>query len=225
MRRGHGVHWDESISATTARALEILRTPQFLRPIRQESLYKTSMKFAPAPRIGVPAGTAAAIVIATSPSTDPLLDSRRYARFAALPAPEMHAAFEALVASGVYVILERRILVLRILQAGTRAIAAIVSVEDTQPARPGIHPITQPISITDPSGALGTLLDFSTKQRPVFHGSTPDGITLSGFEADDEPALIAALETLFPVQLRQPGVWAVFAGIEAIVPAGLVLEL
>ncbi len=192
------------------------------------------MQVTPTVRLAVPAGTAAATVIAPSASADAASEARRFARLAQLDDLRFRAEFEELVVSGVYVMLAQRVLVLRISRAGIRAHAAIVRLETSDgvaPARagltatPSIHALTDNGDDECPAARLRRLLDAETKQRPVFHALTAEGTTYSAFDAAQAAAILGVIAQAFADGLAQStpssALAAVFVGEPREIPAGL----
>ena len=71
--------------------------------------------------------------------------------------------------------------------------------------------------------ALRALLDSETKQRPVFHAMTPEGVTYSGFDAQDGPAILQALADLILPAEPASSLAIAFAGPSVDIPDGLVV--
>lgn len=71
--------------------------------------------------------------------------------------------------------------------------------------------------------ALRALLDGETKQRPVFHAMTPEGVTYSGFDAQDGPAILQALADLILPAEPASSLAIAFAGPSVDIPDGLVV--
>ena len=189
------------------------------------------MNLAPVARFAVPAGTAAAIVVAREATGDELTDSRRFAAIAALDDAHFRGSFEELVVAGVYTVLAERVLVLRISQSGVRSLAALARLdgEGTIPApRAGLD-VTVAAHGANAADAqaetLRALLEAETKQRPVFHGMTPEGITYSGFEAQAGAAILDAAAPLIPATARAASLAVLFAGDAVDLPDGLVVGL
>jgi hypothetical protein len=86
------------------------------------------MKCVACERLAVPTGTAAAAVVAATPSDDPSREARRFARLETLDDTALRAAFEELVVAGVYAILERTAVVLRVSAAGGRHLAVVCAI-------------------------------------------------------------------------------------------------
>lgn len=207
------------------------------------------MGFAPPRALIVPAGTAAAVVASQIEHADPQLDARRWARLAQLPPAARIDALQALIAAGVFTRLEDRVLVVRVVREGVRSLAAIVAVRNDGMPHAGNAaprrgaPVDERIAIA--SAELEEILLAATRTRPVFHGTPPDGSTLSGFIPEDQDAILSAIASSLPIGLlpRARGdeppestpdgsqtategcdrIVAVFAGASAALPAGLVL--
>jgi hypothetical protein len=86
------------------------------------------MKCVACERLAVPTGTAAAAVVAATPSDDPSREARRFARLETLDDTALRAAFEELVVAGVYAILERTAVVLRVSAGGGRHLAVVCGI-------------------------------------------------------------------------------------------------
>jgi len=71
--------------------------------------------------------------------------------------------------------------------------------------------------------ALRALLDGETKQRPVFHAMTPEGVTYSGFDAQDGPAILQALADIILPAEPASSLAIAFAGPSVDIPDGLVV--
>lgn len=191
------------------------------------------MQFAPIARLAVPTGTAAAAVVMREPTGDPTTEGRRFAAIAALDDEGFRGNFEELIVSGVYTVLSDRILVLRITGGGTRAFAAAVCITGNAPPAPtraGLAPHTATLgtpSDSDATAALRALLEAETKQRPIFHGMTAEGITYSGFEAQSPAPILAQLAQALPAgtPTASAAVALAFAGDAIEVPAGLVVSV
>lgn len=185
-----------------------------------------------ATHLAVPTGTAAATVIAREPLADPAIDARRFARLSALPDIAFRANFEELIVSGVYTVLHNRVLVLRVIRGSQRWFAVVG--EDPRGPAPSIprsglrceHAIAVvPGDVATESGLQG-LVESEARQRPIFHGVTPDGMTYSGFSVvHSEPLLRALNESVrtSPSIVGGITVFALGAGLE--LPAGLVVGL
>jgi hypothetical protein len=189
------------------------------------------MNLAPVARFAVPAGTAAAIVVAREATGDELTDSRRFAAIAALDDAHFRGSFEELVVAGVYTVLAERVLVLRISQSGIRSLAALARLdgEGTIPApRAGLD-VTVAAHGANAANAqaetLRALLEAETKQRPVFHGMTAEGVTYSGFEAQAAEPILEACLGLIPAGAPSAALCLAFAGPSVNVPDGLIVGL
>jgi hypothetical protein len=182
--------------------------------------------------LAVPTGTAAATVIAREPSPDPAIEARRFLRLDALPDIAFRAHFEELIVSGVYTVLNNRALVLRVIGGGTRRFAVVASESSAESAvypRAGLD--TQPrsalvsASAADESG-LQALIEAESRQRPVFHGVTPEGVTYSGFAVIHSEALLQTLNSVWRSPERPTHSITVFGiGEEIALPAGLLVGL
>lgn len=175
------------------------------------------MKFAAPIALAVPAGTAVAIVVSREPYSDPALETRRWERLAALEHSAQRQALELLVTSGVFTVLRNTVLVVRIVRDGTRTVAAIVTPErlpdqmtsTNEPAMDSTanaathHALDRAaaIRLDDRSLEYTEALLAATRTRPVFHGTTADGTTYSGFVAEDAAVI---LETLSAAIAAQP---------------------
>lgn len=202
------------------------------------------MGFAPPRALIVPAGTAAAVVACQIEHADPQLDARRWMRLAQLSPDARIDALDALIAAGVFTRLEDRVLVVRVVREGVRSLAAIVAVRNDSTAHAGCGaprgaPVDERLAIA--SAELEEALLAATRTRPVFHGTPPDGSTLSGFIPEDQDAILAAIAASLPPpasggalpkstpegsQNATDGcerILAVFAGTSAALPPGLVL--
>lgn len=181
-------------------------------------------------QLAVPTGTAAATVVADEPFADPAIESRRFARLAASSDIAFRAQFEELIVSGVYTVLHNRVLVLRVIHGGRRSFAVVG--EDAAAPRPsypraGLQTTPQYAVIAEDvaseSGLQG-LVESEARQRPVFHGVTPGGMTYSGFSAVHSEPLLRALNQAAGEASRSLGGITVFAlgsGLE--LPSGLVV--
>jgi hypothetical protein len=182
--------------------------------------------------LAVPTGTAAATVIAREPSSDPVIEARRFLRLEALPDIAFRAHFEELIVSGVYTVMHNRVLVLRVIGGGTRRFAVVASESgDEAAAYPRAGLDTQPraaaiaASVADDSG-LRALVEAEARQRPVFHGVTPEGVTYSGFAALHSEALLQTLNAVRGSSERTAQTITVFGiGEEITLPAGLLVGL
>lgn len=186
------------------------------------------MKVAPLARFAVPTGTAAAVVVMREPTGDPVLDARRFAALESLDNARYRAAFEELIVAGVYTVLADRVLVLRISAHGAKSFAAALAIGKTagNPAdRAGLGVHGPEIGTSTNSDTLRLLLEAETKQRPIFHGMTADGITYSGFEAKESAAILAAASAALPANAPAAPVALLFAGPAIEVPKGLVVAV
>lgn len=182
--------------------------------------------------LAVPTGTAAATVIAREPLPDPAIEARRFLRIEALPDIAFRAHFEELIVSGVYTVMHNRVLVLRVIGGGTRRFAVVASESGDGSAvypRAGLdtHPRSTVISAAaaDESG-LQALVEAESRQRPVFHGVTPEGVTYSGFAAVHCEPLLQTLSALRGCAERVAHSVTVFGiGEEIALPAGLLVGL
>lgn len=182
--------------------------------------------------LAVPTGTAAATVIAREPSADPMAESRRFLRIAALPDIAFRAHFEELIVSGVYTVLHDRLLVLRVIGGGTRRFAVVASESGPEVAvypRAGLDATPRLAAITIESAeesGLQTLVETEARQRPIFHGVTPDGVTYSGFGVLHGEAVLNALNAVTGGGSRPAQSVTVFAlGEEIPLPTGLLVGL
>lgn len=199
------------------------------------------MKVALVPRIAVPTGTAAATVVMRETTGDPTTDARRFIALAALDDEMLRGTFEELIVGGIYTVLVGRVLVLRVNHAGVRSIAAVVAIggpgptdvatngasnSTPHPPRAGLvmHPTIHGADASlEATIALRALLDSETKQRPVFHAMTPEGVTYSGFDAQDGPAILQALADLILPAEPASSLAIAFAGPSVDIPDGLVV--
>lgn len=211
------------------------------------------MKVALVPRIAVPTGTAAATVVMRETTGDPATDARRFIALAALDDEMLRGTFEELIVGGIYTVLVGRVLVLRVNHAGVRSIAAVVAIggpgptdvatnvatigarnvatnvasnSTPHPPRAGLvmHPTIHGTDASlEATIALRALLDGETKQRPVFHAMTPEGVTYSGFDAQDGPAILQALADLILPAEPASSLAIAFAGPSVDIPDGLVV--
>ena len=203
------------------------------------------MKVALVPRIAVPTGTAAATVVMRETTGDPTTDARRFIALAALDDEMLRGTFEELIVGGIYTVLVGRVLVLRVNHAGVRSIAAGVAIggpgptdvatnvatnvasnSTPHPPRAGLvmHPTIHGADASlEATIALRALLDGETKQRPVFHAMTPEGVTYSGFDAQDGPAILQALADLILPAEPASSLAIAFAGPSVDIPDGLVV--
>jgi len=189
------------------------------------------MKAVAVARFAVPTGTAAATVVMREPTGDPTTDARRFSVLAALGDEAFRGAFEELIVEGIFTVLAQRVLVLRVSRNGTRAFGAVIAIDGADappPARAGLSPHPTPIASdtsAEPTAAFRALLEAETKQRPVFHGMTPEGITYSGFEAQAGAAILDAAAPLIPATARAASLAVLFAGDAVDLPDGLVVGL
>jgi len=189
----------------------------------------SARRIGPIERLAVPTGTAAATVIATEPSTDPVCEARRFARIAALCDIEFRAQFEELVVSGVYTVLHGRLLVMRIVGAGVRNLAFVARSQGADPPlalRDGLD--TLPIMVEVPTEraqaeGLWELALSESRQRPVFHGVTGSGITYSGFGVLHTEAVLAALSRVEELAPTRRGLVVFSLGGPLELPAGLLV--
>ncbi len=203
------------------------------------------MKVALVPRIAVPTGTAAATVVMRETTGDPTTDARRFIALAALDDEMLRGTFEELIVGGIYTVLVGRVLVLRVNHAGVRSIAAVVAIGSPGPTDVATNVATNVASNSTPHPpraglvmhptihgadasleatiALRALLDGETKQRPVFHAMTPEGVTYSGFDAQDGPAILQALADLILPAEPASSLAIAFAGPSVDIPDGLVV--
>jgi|GEM_PF-1136924 len=207
------------------------------------------MKVALVPRIAVPTGTAAATVVMRETTGDPATDARRFIALAALDDEMLRGTFEELIVGGIYTVLVGRVLVLRVNHAGVRSIAAVVAIggpgptdvatigarnvatigasnSTPHPPRAGLvmHPTIHGADASlEATIALRALLDGETKQRPVFHAMTPEGVTYSGFDAQDGPAILQALADIILPAEPASSLAIAFAGPSVDIPDGLVV--
>lgn len=193
------------------------------------TLYKVGMKFAPAPCLAVPIGTAAATVVGTSPLDDPTAERRRFLAFVTLGEEEFVRRMRELVDLGVYGRFESCVMVLRISAGGTRALAAVVSVDESASSGPAPR-VPQPLGTSaaeDTAEVFRAILEGETRQRPVFHATTPDGSTLSGFLAERPMEILEVLGQSSTARAPDPtsSLLVVFAGAAQPVPAGLFVSL
>jgi hypothetical protein len=91
---------------------------------------------------------------------------------------------------------------------------------DTQP-----RAATVAASAADESG-LQALIEAESRQRPVFHGVTPEGVTYSGFAVIHSEALLQTLNSVWRSPERPTHSITVFGiGEEIALPAGLLVGL
>jgi hypothetical protein len=198
------------------------------------------MDIAPVARFAVPAGTAAAIVVAREATGDETTDSRRFAAIASLDDARFRGSFEELIVAGVYTVLSERVLVLRVSAGGVRTFAALVAIAGATPvptpSRAGLDIELQPLALApDAAGtaAFRALLESEAKQRPVFHGTTAEGTTYSGFEAQATAEILTAIRGTIlgatapkthPTPRPSP-LSLIFAGAAIDIPPGLIVGL
>ncbi len=110
---------------------------------------------------------------------------------------------------------------------GARNVATNVASNSTpHPPRAGLvmHPTIHGTDASlEATIALRALLDGETKQRPVFHAMTPEGVTYSGFDAQDGPAILQALADLIHPTEPASSLAIAFAGPSVDIPDGLVV--
>jgi hypothetical protein len=185
------------------------------------------MNAAPIARLCVPAGTAAACVVSAEPLDDPALEARRFARFADLAPTEQAARIEALARDGVYTELPGQLLVLRVIAGGVRHHAAVVALSRT--ATSDRHETSaRPIALLALEARREQLLEAlqaETRQRPVFHGTTAEGVTYSGFAAADPAEILVALHDGLPQDAPDAAIATVFADATVAIPEGLLVAL
>lgn len=184
--------------------------------------YNSCMKVAPIARLAVPTGTAAAVVVMREPTGDPSLETRRFCVLESLDDARFRAAFEELIVSGVYAVLSEKVLVLRVSDHGVKSFAAAIALGESggNGGRAGLF--VHSAELTAMGGeALQALLEAETKQRPVFHGMTAEGVTYSGFEAKEASAILAASSAALPSSASAAAVALLFAGTAIEVPKGL----
>jgi hypothetical protein len=184
------------------------------------------MNAAPIARLCVPAGTAAACVVAAAPLDDDALERRRFAGFADLAPSEQAARILALAREGVYTELRGQVLVLRVIAGGVRHHAAVVCIAPV--AAPDAPVVTVPTAVLAREAARAALLEALTaeaRQRPIFHGTTAEGVTYSGFAAAEPAHILDALSGGLPEAAPGSALAAVFADAIAAIPAGLLVAL
>jgi hypothetical protein len=201
------------------------------------------MKFAAPRTLVVPAGTAVAIVVSRESHADPTLEMRRWERIAALDTSAQREALELLVASGVFTVLHDAVLVVRIVREGSRALAAIVagpahasqSGGQARPTPAGCTPepasVGQAVSIAlhDHAPDFSEALVAATRTRPIFHGTTSDGTTYSGFIAEEAASILDTLSAAVAADPKlcetlphgDSPLLAAFSGTLAALPPGL----
>ena len=186
-------------------------------------------RIGPIARLAVPTGTAAATVIAPEPSHDPVCEARRFARIAALADTDFRAQFEELVVSGVYTVLHERLLAMRIVGAGVRNLAFVARSEGADAPhtlRDGLD--TRPIMVEVPTEraqaeGLWELALSESRQRPIFHGVTSDGVTYSGFGVLHPETVLTALSRVADLAPARRGVVVFSLGGPLELPAGLLV--
>ena len=187
------------------------------------------MKFVPAPCLAVPIGTAAALAVAGAPLDDPTSERRRFRAFMTLGEDEVGRRMRELVELGVYGRFEACVMVLRISAGGARAFAAVVSTDDpgAPPAQARTPQILATSAATDEAELLRVLLEGETRQRPVFHATTSDGSTLSGFVAERPTDILEVLgrSTVARMSVPPSSLLLIFAGAARPVPEGLFVVL
>ncbi len=198
--------------------------------VERRDRYKARMQVTPIARLCVPAGTAAAAVIALTANADAAIEARRFARLAQLDDVRFRAEFEELMVNGVYVMLAQRVLVLRISHGGVRTHAAIVCLRGgsgVAPARAGLAATPSIEAIPDNgdeecAGAqLRRLLESETKQRPIFHAITAEGTTYSAFDGAHAAAILEVLAQGLAQSTPSSALAAVFVGEPQPIPTGL----
>ena len=196
------------------------------------------MAFAPPRALFVPTGTAAALVVSQVGHADPQLDARRWTHLAVLGLAARVRALETLVTDGVYARIEDRIVVVRVVRDGVRSLAAIVA-DRNAGSDEAASGTSVEARVTIASSELEHALLAATRTRPIFHGTPPDGSTLSGFIPEDPDAILAAIaaegastSAADPREGKDPctggahagtSVLAVFAGTATALPQGLVV--
>jgi len=191
------------------------------------------MKIAPVARLAVPTGTAAATVTAQGFSGDPETDARRFGCLATLDDASFRGAFEELIVAGVYTVISERVFVLRSSRAGVKHFAVVLAIHGhgTPPAMRAGLAAHSCILGTDPEHEaavrLRAMLEYETKQRPVFHGMTPEGITYSGFEAEAAGAgnILAEAAKLMPETAPSAALAVLCVGPAVEFPEGLLVAL
>lgn len=209
------------------------------------------MKCVACDRLAVPTGTAAAAVVAAAPSEDAVREARRFARLESLDDAGLRAAFEELVVAGVYTVLERAVLVVRVSSAGVRRLGVVCAIAAEDDAAVGaacdggpgaelraglaIAPAVPGLADIDADGcaALAALLEEETRRRPVFHGTCADGTTYSGFAAEAAEPILEAATALVARAAARPAarptapspLAIVFAGEPLALPRGLAVRV
>jgi len=205
------------------------------------------MKFVAASALIIPAGTAAATVIAQSATTDPAILERRWSQIASRSILEQSHEIERWCASGVFIRRDHSVLVLRILRDGQRHYAAIAvalpepaETPAETPAQSSRTPTVPPLTYTPLTHVVALdhafpeyteVLEASARVRPLFHGSADDGCTYSGFAAEEPELILGLLTAAHPAAAAHigntacvvGGVTAYFSGSAVPIPAGLVL--
>ena len=189
----------------------------------------TLKKILEAARLIERADASAAESVDTGDTGDADIDGRRFAALEALPDADFRGSFEELVVAGVYAVLSDRVLVLRVNRAGVRSFAAAVAIPGTAAApRAGLVSAVRGFGAPPDSPAavaLRALLEAEARQRPVFHGTTTDGVTYSGFDAQAPAAIIRAAAAIVPDGAPACHAALVFAGEPVELPRGLVVGL
>lgn len=188
------------------------------------------MRVSAVAHLAVPTGTAAATVIAREPFEDAAIEARRFARLEALSDVAFRANFEELIVSGVYTVLHGRLLVLRVIGGGTRRFALVARVDGTAAGYPraglDVRPRVAQLAVDSAAeSGLQALVEGESRQRPVFHGVTPDGVTYSGFAVVHTDSILAALAATLPAAALLPGLTAFVLGESFDFPAGLAVGL
>jgi hypothetical protein len=185
------------------------------------------MELSPVARLAVPTGTAAATVVRLEPSGDEHTDARRFVAIEQLDEADFRGAFEELVVEGVFVVLSAKVVVLRVSSGGTRSFAAVLSVTDGETKSAPRGGLVTDLSILGSRSAdadataLRGLLEAESRQRPIFHGTTDQGVTYSGFEAQNAAAILERVRSIVPEGAEYSPVALVFAGDPVEVPRGL----
>lgn len=192
-------------------------------------LYTFGMKFASVPHLAVPIGTAAATVVAVAPHADPIAEGRRFGTFAPLDEVAFSARLEELVRIGVYGRFDGSVMVLRMTLHGTRAYGAVIAGRpDPGPGRRAT--VRAPVLLGVPADSEGVaplrqLLEAESRQRPVFHATTADGATLTGFLSEQPQAILEILGHCGLDDAPETPLAVVFAGDAQAVPDGLFVGL
>lgn len=206
-------------------------TMQIMLPSRATGDITSNMTVSAVAHLAVPTGTAAATVVAREPFADEAIESRRFARLEALPDIAFRANFEELVVSGVYTVLHGRLLVLRVIGGGTRRFAVVASVTGAANAtavRAGLDAHPPAICIEADraiESGLQTIVETESRQRPVFHGTTPDGVTYTGFAVLHAEALLEALRASAGASVGTGGLTVFVIGGPLELPPGLAVGL